>query len=1257
MEVASPSAASGRPLQSPSETRENHPVSFFAGGGEMGALISAFDWSMTPLGPLASWPQSLKTTVGMMVAAPNPMVLLWGFQGTLIYNDGYARFAGRRHPDLLGVGAREGWPEIADFNDNVIRTVLRGESMSLKAQELVLDRAGAPEPAWLDLDYAPVPDETGAPAGVLVFVTEITDRILAERRTAEEVSRQRRMLQQMPGFAAVLSGPEHRFDYVNDAYIAISGDRSLVGHTVREVFPELVDQGFFELLDGVYTKGERFVARALPISLAQQDGQRFIDLLYEPIRDEDGAVSGIFVGGYDVTEANRTASALEESEVRYRTVFDAATTGLCIIQLKFDADMTPVDYMIVDGNSAFSKLTGLENANGKWVSEIAPGLERHWFELYGRVALTGEPARFEQPADVFGRWYDVQAIRLGDPAYHRVAILFDDITARRNAGIRQKALIDLNDSLRDLRDIREIAFAASRILNTAIGGNRAVFASVADDQETIITDRDFTADGVASLEGELNLRDFGTFIDDLRAGQPVVIPNVAEDPRTRDFAAAHRARHVSAFVIAPVIEQDRLVAIMSVSSATPRAWTLDEVEFLQEVAARTRITTERVRSAAAVRESETRYEALFNAMDEGFCIIEFIDGPEGPLSDYVHVEANAAYAKNAGIPDVVGQKVREMVGPEAQGWIDLYKGVLDTGNSIRFEKELEATGRWLELSAFRIEPVSRKQVAVLFNDLTARKQAERALLELNTNLEQRVAEALAERKLLADIIQSADAFVQVADTDLRWLAINEASAKEFERIYGVRPQAGDRMPDALAHMPEHAVEVEGIWRRAIAEAPFVEIAQFGSDGRDRRFYEMRFYPLLDEASQRIGAYQIVYDVTDRLNEQARLREIEEALRQSQKMEAVGQLTGGIAHDFNNLLGGISGSLELLEKRIAAGRLDGVQRYITSAQEASRRAASLTQRLLAFSRRQTLDPKPLDANKLVSGMEDLVRRTVGPTIDVEFVGAGGLWPTKVDASQLENALLNLCINARDAMAPKGGKLTIETANKWLDERAARDRELPPGQYISICVTDNGAGMAPDVIARAFDPFFTTKPIGQGTGLGLSMVYGFVRQSNGQVRIYSEVGIGTTMCLYLPRHVGNIEDADLPKPDETVEPGAGETVLVIDDEAILRMLVVDVLEENGYNALEAQDGPSGLRILQSDVRIDLLITDVGLPGGMNGRQVADAARQLRPNLKILFITGYAENAIINHGHLEPGMEVLTKPFPVATLGQRIRDMIER
>jgi PAS domain S-box-containing protein len=382
---------------------------------------------------------------------------------------------------------------------------------------------------------------------------------------------------------------------------------------------------------------------------------------------------------------------------------------------------------------------------------------------------------------------------------------------------------------------------------------------------------------------------------------------------------------------------------------------------------------------------------------------------------------------------------------------------------------------------------------------------------------------------------------------------------------------------------------------------------------------------------------------------------QEALQQSQKMEAVGQLTGGIAHDFNNLLAGISGSLELMASRLSQGRVQDVERYMTAAQGAARRAAALTHRLLAFSRRQTLDPKPTDVNRLVAGMEELIRRTVGPAIAVETVGASSLWPALVDAPQLENALLNLCINARDAM-PDGGRITIETANKWMDRTAARQHDMPEGQYLSLCVTDTGTGMPPEVKARAFDPFFTTKPIGQGTGLGLSMIYGFAKQTGGQVRIYSEVGQGTTVCIYLPRHHGSTEsDKTETLVREQVEAGRGETVLVVDDEPTVRMLVTDVLQELGYSALEAADSATGLKLLQSNTRIDLLVTDVGLPGGMNGRQMADAARVGRPGLKVLFITGYAENAVVGNGHLEPGMAVLTKPFAVDGLAVRIKELI--
>jgi PAS domain S-box-containing protein len=395
------------------------------------------------------------------------------------------------------------------------------------------------------------------------------------------------------------------------------------------------------------------------------------------------------------------------------------------------------------------------------------------------------------------------------------------------------------------------------------------------------------------------------------------------------------------------------------------------------------------------------------------------------------------------------------------------------------------------------------------------------------------------------------------------------------------------------------------------------------------------------------------DITQVKLAEAELASAREVLRQSQKMDAIGQLTGGLAHDFNNLLAGISGSLEILSDDMARGCTDDAPRYIGSAQSAAKRASSLTQRLLAFSKRQILDAKPANLNRLVAAMEDFVERAVGPAIRVESVKAAGLWNVVVDANQLENSLLNLCINARDAM-PDGGSLMIETSNRWLDATSARDRDIPPGQYVSLSVSDTGTGMTPEVIAQAFDPFFTTKPIGMGTGLGLSMVYGFTRQSGGQVRISSKVGHGSSVCLYFPRYVG---DTEVPAVSEqsVLAKGNGERVLVVDDEASVRMVVTDVLRKIGYDSVQASDALAGLKMLQSTARIDLLVTDVGLPGGINGRQMADAARLLRPDLKVLFITGYAESAVMSHGHIDRGMEILAKPFPMAELAARVSQLL--
>ena len=380
---------------------------------------------------------------------------------------------------------------------------------------------------------------------------------------------------------------------------------------------------------------------------------------------------------------------------------------------------------------------------------------------------------------------------------------------------------------------------------------------------------------------------------------------------------------------------------------------------------------------------------------------------------------------------------------------------------------------------------------------------------------------------------------------------------------------------------------------------------------------------------------------------------EEALRQAQKMEAVGQLTGGIAHDFNNMLTGIIGAIDILKRRIATGRLDDLDRFMDAASTSAQRAAGLTARLLAFSRRQSLDSRPTDVGKLIHSLEDLLRRTMSESIEVEILSSSPLSPALVDANQLESAIINLAINARDAM-PDGGRLTLSCEEVELDEECfARNPGISPGRYIMVGVSDTGVGIDGDTLDKVFDPFFTTKPIGQGTGLGLSMVYGFAKQSNGLVRIDSQVGEGTRVTIFLP--VADLQPHEEPAESAAIHHGDGQSVLLVEDDESVRLLVRDVLEELGYKATEAADGQQAVRILESGRRFDLMISDVGLPG-MNGRQLAEIAREHLPDLPVLFVTGYAEGAAVRGGFLSDNMQMITKPFQIEMLSARIREMLE-
>ncbi|KAA2213069.1 PAS domain S-box protein [Pseudoroseomonas oryzae] len=547
-------------------------------------------------------------------------------------------------------------------------------------------------------------------------------------------------------------------------------------------------------------------------------------------------------------------------------------------------------------------------------------------------------------------------------------------------------------------------------------------------------------------------------------------------------------------------------------------------------------------------------------------------------------------------------------------------------------------------------------------DLSRRRQAEQALRESQ------------ERLRLATAAAGLGTFdYHIPSNTLLW-------DDRCRALFGIKPGAPVSYAGSflVSLHPEDRDAADAAVRRALdpsgSGAYVTEYRTIGlSDGVERWvsaagqcFFEngqpVRLIGMAHDVSARRHAEQQLRELNEtleqRIEERTRsLREAEEALRQSQKMEAIGQLTGGIAHDFNNLLTGISGSLEILSLRMATGRQEGLERYIITAQDATARAAALTHRLLAFARRQTLDPSPVEVNALVAGMADMICRSVGPDIRVDVIGPPSLPPVLCDPHQLENALLNLCINARDAM-PEGGTLRITTAAVRLEGEAAAALGLAPGAYVRLSAADTGSGMAPDVAARAFDPFFTTKPMGQGTGLGLSMVYGFARQSGGQAHIASIPGLGTTVQLHLPVHAGTAEaETATSASDMPVTPVGGEVVLVVDDEATIRLLVTEALAQCGYNVLEAEDAASGLALLDTAQRLDLLVTDIGLPGGTNGRQLADMARLRRPGLPVLFITGYAENAVIGQAPLEPGLQLMTKPFSIAALAERVAAMLSK
>lgn len=536
--------------------------------------------------------------------------------------------------------------------------------------------------------------------------------------------------------------------------------------------------------------------------------------------------------------------------------------------------------------------------------------------------------------------------------------------------------------------------------------------------------------------------------------------------------------------------------------------------------------------------------------------------------------------------------------------------------------------------------------AKITRDITERERAQQQLIESEARFRQLV-DAVVDYAIFqldpTGIVTTWNSGAQ----RIKGYAADEIIGQHFSRFYDEK--------DRRAGVPRSVLD------KAATEGRFEgEGWRLRKDGT--RFWALVVVdPIRNAFGELIGFAKVTRDMTERMNEQRILNETQEQLAASQKMEAVGQLSGGIAHDFNNLMMIVIGNLETAQRHAmtAGGAAPKLDRAINNAMRGAQRAAALTSRLLAFSRRQSLNPKPIDVNKFLNGAAEFLQRSLGETIDIEAIGSAGMWHIKVDPNHLETALINLAVNARDAM-PAGGKVTIEASNVFADEDYCRTNpEVVPGQYVMICVSDMGCGMSPDVLSHAFEPFFTTKEPGQGTGLGLSQVYGFVKQSGGHVKLYSELGHGTTVKIYLPRHAS--DDTSIGHDEEAIAyaPGQGEcveTILIVEDDADLRAYLSEVVRGLGYHVVAATRGEAALAILEQSTRIDLLLTDVVMPG-MNGRELGKHAQRIRPGLRVLYMTGYSRNAVLHHGRLDDTVAVLQKPITQAQLAARVRDMLDQ
>ncbi len=809
-----------------------------------------------------------------------------------------------------------------------------------------------------------------------------------------------------------------------------------------------------------------------------------------------------------------------------------------------------------------------------------------------------------------------------------------------SAEAHQRLLLQLLHSQRQTQDDEAMMATAAEALARHLGANRAGFFELVDDRTCRF--------GPCWTDGRLPLsvgrwavaRIGSRHVLKMRRGEAVGIADTRSDPLTADGDFAKIG--ALAVISAPIVRGGKWHAGLFVNHAEPRQWSAAEVGLVREIANLTWDAVERARAVEALRDNEERLRLATEAAEIG---LWDVDAQTGTLFWPERVKAALGLApdKPVSLIDFYGALHPD----DALRVGQAFAAALDPHNRPLYEVEYrvkDGTGGWRWIAAkgralFDERGVCRRVVGVAL-DVSLRKEQEQRLRQLNELLARRVSKAKAQRKVMADIVEASDTFVQVIDPQYRWLAINRAAANEFDKLFGLKPQPGETIHEALASQPQHIAMIEPHWRRCLAGEPFDITVTVHSAAGEERYYDMRFSPLRGRRGEIVGAYQFCVDVTERLRDQRRLAEAQEHLRQVQKMEAIGQLTGGVAHDFNNLLMVVSGGLSLFERSADEARRKMV---VEAMRDAVQRGAALSRQLLGFARRRALNPEPVDLAQRIRGMQALLDRSLRGDVKVATDFPAGLWPARVDPAEFELAVLNLCVNARDAM-PSGGTITVSAANVSDPARVGLS-----GDFVRMAVTDTGVGMDREVLARVFEPFFTTKDVGKGSGLGLPQVYGFAQQSGGAVEIDSTPGKGTVASLFLPRSMQAPQAAVAPAAAKArtmaAEPASQGAVLLVEDDDEVAALVGEMLQQLGYQVTRAASAQAALGALANGRPVDVVFSDVMMPGGMSGVELAREIRKRRPGLPVLLTSGYADLAR-RDGELAD-VELLAKPYTLEHL----------